>query len=324
MKRTLIYAEQEYLNDAIDLLEAARQIYADESYESYALLINSDRETIEGLKGKFDAIVHVEDEWICADDQRSVSDILASLHREYRFDSILIPATPKGRMLAPRTAIQLKTGLVADITGIQHSEKGLELIRPAYSGRIMAGIVVTGDGPMMMTVRSGIFDYAADPPHAAPLVTREIPLDPKSLSYRSGGIKVLRREKKTVEYDIRESEVLISGGGGVLKSFKALEPLAEALGGQIAASRAVVDKGIVSRTIQVGQSGKTVSPRLYFALGIYGAVQHVAGLKDVDYIISVNINKNAPICSLSDIVVEGDAVPFINKLINKIKKEKKG
>jgi len=98
--------------------------------------------------------------------------------------------------------------------------------------------------------------------------------------------------------------------------------LATLLHGEVSASRAIVDKGIVSRAIQVGQSGKTVSPSLYIALGIHGAIQHIEGLKDVDFIISVNTNKNAPICSISDIVVEGDALTFIHRLVEKIERGK--
>jgi len=112
--------------------------------------------------------------------------------------------------------------------------------------------------------------------------------------------------------------VLVSGGGGVIGQFHHLERLACKLGGQVSASRKIVDHGIAPRSIQVGQSGKRVSPKLYIALGINGAVQHVEGLKQVGSIISVNLDRNAPICSLSDIVVEGDAVTFIEKLVKMI------
>lgn len=108
-------------------------------------------------------------------------------------------------------------------------------------------------------------------------------------------------------------------GGGTARSFHKLESLADVLDGQVSASRKIIDKGIVSRSVQVGQSGKTVRPKLYMALGISGAIQHVEGLKNVENIIAVNTNRSAPICSLSDIVVEGDASEFIDKMVQRIR-----
>jgi electron transfer flavoprotein alpha subunit len=312
MKRTLIYIEPESVQNAVDLLGTVRQIYRDEPYETFALVINGDSSS---LSGKFNVILEVTDENISDFDQIAVADMLVHMHQKYGFSSILIQATQWGRMLAPRVAMMLDTGIVADVTEISHSDEGLELVRPAYSGRIMAGIKIKGDGPVMMTVRPGIFSYAA----TNSVMTRDI--EAEKLTYRNGGIRQLQKKKKTIEYDISDSNILISGGGGISNDFEALEPLAQALGGQVSASRAIVDKGIVSRNFQVGQSGKTVSPGLYIALGINGAIQHVEGLKNVNYIISVNTNKDAPICSLSDIVVEGDAVTFIKELIKKIKME---
>jgi electron transfer flavoprotein alpha subunit len=123
---------------------------------------------------------------------------------------------------------------------------------------------------------------------------------------------------KQQTYDIRESSVLVSGGGGIEKSFAKVERLAQLLGGQASASRKLVDAGIAPRSIQVGQSGKTVNPDLYIALGINGAIQHIEGIKQAKHIISVNINKDAPLSSISDIVVEGDADRFLDLLIRRI------
>ena len=114
--------------------------------------------------------------------------------------------------------------------------------------------------------------------------------------------------------DIRESRILVSGGGGMAGSFDSLKPLAQALGAQVSASRRLVDSGIAPRRIQVGQSGKTVNCELYIAIGIYGAFQHVIGIKKVKYLITVNRNRLAPISSLADIAVEGDTVEFIEKM----------
>ena len=163
----------------------------------------------------------------------------------------------------------------------------------------------------MMSVHSGLFAYQQREEVKSTYTLLE------GLPYRYGAIAVKDTKEKSIPYDITESDVLVSGGAG-FSDVKILENLATLLGGHVSASRAVVDKGLVSRAIQVGQSGKTVSPSLYIALGIHGALQHVEGLKDIPHIISINTNKNAPICSISDIVVEGDALPFVTKLIQKI------
>ena len=312
MSRCLIYLDEKALQDSIDLLEVARQIYAGEPYETTG--ITFDR-TIESVRGAFDKVIQVRHAEIRTFDQMAVTEVMVEMQDIHGFDSILVPATPFGRMLAPRLAMRLKTGLVADVTAISREENELNAIRPAYSGRMLARISYAGAGPVMMSIRPGVFYHDND---ADQSVQTEA-YTPKAV--RNGKIQRLAVKPKEQIYDIRESDVLVSGGGGVIGHFHHLEQLARKLGGQVSASRKIVDQGIASRSIQVGQSGKTVSPKLYIALGINGAVQHVEGLKQVESIISVNINKDAPICSLSDIVVEGDAVTFIEKLVSKIEKQ---
>lgn len=314
MKKCLIFMDPEQIQNSLDLLEVLRRMYASESYESYAVAVNHSYHEAEGL---FDYIIEVDDERIVPYNLKSLTDLMVSIYEHFRFDAIIIPATWCGRMLAPRLAVRLHTGLTADVTEISHTDDGkLELIRPAFSGRLLAGIVNIGTGPVMLSVRQNVFRYTNEEKKQTKVIyfSNELSVE--------GGIKQVKVEEKAKSYDIRESEILISGGGGVSRCFDKLDGLAKALNGQVAASRQIVDKGIASRHIQVGQSGKTVSPKLYMALGIYGAIQHVEGLKNVAHIISVNTNSNAPICSLSDIVVEGDAMIFIEMLLERIQKYK--
>ena len=312
MRRCLIYLDEKLLQDSIDLLEVARQVYEADEYETTGVSIGQEQdETI----GKFDKIVQVPVTRVKTFDPMAVSAVLAELQQTYNFDLILVPASPFGRMLAPRLAMRLKTGLVADVTAISRQGGEIAAIRPAYSGRIMAAIQFVGDGPVMMSVRPGVFRYQIDPEKT----TKKEIFTPGNVS--DGKIHCLAVKKKGQIYDIRESEVLVSGGGGMSGQLHQVEHLASKLGGQMSASRKIVDQGLAPRSIQVGQSGKTVSPRLYIALGINGAVQHVEGLKQVENIISVNINRHAPICSLSDIVVEGDAGLFIEKLVARIEQQ---
>ncbi|MDX5594343.1 electron transfer flavoprotein subunit alpha/FixB family protein [Pseudovibrio sp. SPO723] len=313
MNRALIFIEQNNERLAPELLAVAGQIHGPQPFETYAVVINGD---VGSLVGQFDTVISVEDEALQAHDQMALADVVAGLHAEHQFDSIIVAATAAGKMLAPRVAMKINCGLVADVTEISRENDKLRLVRPAYGGRMMAAIEMQGDGPVMLTVRPGVFRGPGMQQNKATQV-----IEPKGLRYRLGGIRQIKRESKQLSYDIREADVLVSGGGGVARGFELLEPLAKALGGKVAASRAIVDRGLISRSVQVGQSGKTVSPRLYLALGIHGAIQHVVALDEVEYIISVNTNPDAPICSLSDIVVEGDAVIFVEKLLEKIREE---
>lgn len=314
MKKCLIYLDPDHIQNSIDLLEVLRLMYPSEPYESYGVVINH---TFHEAIGLFDYMIQVNDEEIVPYNLRIVTELVTALYEQYGFDTILIPATWGGRMLAPRLAVRLHTGLTADVTDISHTDSGeLEMIRPAFSGRMMAGIVNKGNGPVMMSVRQNVFQYI-----------NENRKDTKTIDFSfqaivNNNIRQISVEEKQKSYDIRESEVLISGGAGVSRGFERLKDLAEALNGQVAASRQIVDKGIAPRSIQVGQSGKTVSPKLYMAIGIYGAIQHVEGLKNVENIISVNTNSNAPICSLSDIVVEDDALVFIDRLLERIRRDR--
>lgn len=315
MKRCLIYLDEACMQNAIDILEVIRQMYPEEGVTTIGLAINH---SFNQAMGAFDQVISVDNRDINTFDQVSISEVILELQEKESYDGLLMPASPFGRMLAPRVAMGLKVGLVADVTAIGHRKGQLEMIRPAFSGRLMAGIASDDRGPIMMSVRQGVFHYTGPRDKK----TEVIPYEPNQVA--QGGICVVGVKEKPVTYDIRESDVLISGGGGVLGDFHKLEVLADHLQGQVSASRRIVDKGKAERSIQVGQSGKTVSPDLYVAIGIYGAIQHVEGLKNVKHVISVNTNKSAPICSLSDIIVEGDGVKFIEKLTAKIERKAKG
>lgn len=312
MKRVLLYVEEEHYDETVGLLDVIMQLYPNQKVAIYALIINPSKDF--SMTGLFDVIFTLQDKKLEYFDQRAITNIFYQLHNQYSFDAILFLATSMGRCLAPAVAMKLNTGIVADVTSISSSNNKISLIRPAYSGKIMAEIEIVGDGPIMMSVRSGIFIYE----EKRKVKTSIIEL--KNLSYSYSKIRVKEVKEKVIPYDIRKSNVLVSGGAGCT-DLEQLKSLADLLNGKVSASRAVVDKGIVSRSIQVGQSGKTVSPSLYFALGIHGALQHIEGLKNVAYIVSVNTNKDAPICSISDIVVEGDAKVFLTKLIKKINTE---
>lgn len=311
MKKCLIYLDAEQMQNSIELLGAACRLYPEEDVVVYGAAVNHDGGEGTGL---FDYILSVQAPGIEPFDAKGLAALLAELHHRFDFDAILIPATWTGRMLAPRLAVRLHAGLTADVTEIRRRDENLELVRPAFSGRLLAGIMAQGEGPVMMSVRQNVFVH--DPNRTRE--TRIIAI--RHAAEAAFGIRQIDVVQKERIYDIRKSDVLISGGGGVGRDFQRLNKLADALDGQIAASRSIVDKGIAPRGIQVGQSGKTVSPKLYLALGIFGAIQHVEGLRNVEHIIAVNTNSSAPICSLSDMVVEGDALEFVDRLTERIQR----
>jgi len=313
MMKICIFQGDSRTGDVIGLLGAARLICGGENFTSFAVTMNR---SCRDLSGFFHHVIPVKEGLVEGYDQRGICEIVEALHGEHRFDVLLIPATPLGRMLAPRLAKRLKTGLVADVTDIRRHGEDIEMIRPAYSGRILAGIVNKGAGPVMMSVRPGVFTR-----EGKGTLETEFHEYARPLSRRTG-LKKLEEKVKARTYDIRDCDVLVSGGGGVRRSFAELRRLADALSGQVSASRKIVDSGIAPRSIQVGQSGKTVNPRLYIALGIDGAIQHVEGLKNIETIISVNTSRMAPLCSLSDIVVEGDALEFIDGLTERIERDR--
>lgn len=309
MKKCLIYVENENAQDAVDLIEAVDHLYGRENAMVFGF---GCLEALKNGEGFFDVLIPGETEKSLEYDVKNITNCMEALHQAYGFDSILIPANYVGRMLAPRLSMRLNTGLTADVTAIESDGDNIELIRPAYSGKLMAAIKNRGGNPLMMSVRQKVFQW--EKPRAAKSEWRGFSFD----TIEEPEIKFIGIEKQEAVEDIRESEVLVAGGGGSAGYFKELKDLAKALNGQVAASRKIVDREIAPRSIQVGQSGKTISPKLYIAIGISGAIQHIEGLKTPDHIIAVNKKSRAPICSIADLVVVGDGKEFIRKLLQRI------
>ena len=309
MFKALILIDNDVVNYSIDLIEVVNRLSGSNEVSIYGLGINLDTE---GIKG-FDSILQVNDPAIQQKDSRVLTDIMEQVHKKYQFDAIIILATDFGRMLAPRLAMRLQVGLVADITDIEVDGEERKLIRPAFSGNMLASIVCD-TSPIMASVHPNVF-HLEKPLKEPEKVTFPIEVVEASTI----DILSITKEKKVV--DIREADVLISAGAGYQSTIDELEEVAELLGGNIAVSKPVVEKNLAPREIQVGQSGKTVSPSLYIALGIYGSMQHVEGLKNVTDIISVNIDEGAPMNYLATVVLIGDAVEFIEKLTRKLHKK---
>lgn len=249
---------------------------------------------------------------------------VADLAAQHRPNIILIGATTIGRDMGPRLAARLKTGLTADCTGLgigtlPESGEVPQLLqtRPAFGGNIMATIVTPRHRPQMATVRPGVMQPLEQPRQELAQVVETRPQISEA-DINTKILEVVQAVKQAV--DITAAEVIVSGGRGLGsgEGFELLQQLADCLGGVVGGSRAAVEAGWISHDHQVGQTGKTVRPRLYIACGISGAIQHLAGMQASDCIIAINKRADAPICKVADYSIEGDLYQIVPLLINGI------
>jgi len=251
--------------------------------------------------------------------------VLSKVTEDYKPEIFLVGATSIGRDLAPRVSARVYTGLTADCTSLEIEEdtKNLLMTRPAFGGNIMATIICPEHRPQMSTVRPGVMK-SLDKDFNRNGSIEKISVD---LNEKDMNVEVIEIVKETKEkINIEEANVLVSGGRGIgdKENFEILFSLAKELGGQVSASRAVVDEGWIDRDYQVGQTGKTVRPNLYIACGISGAIQHLAGMEESDFIVAINKDNSAPIFEIADIGIVGDAkkvIPLLTKELISMKEK---
>jgi electron transfer flavoprotein alpha subunit len=243
-------------------------------------------------------------------------------------EMVLYGATAIGRDLAPRVSARVHTGLTADCTKLEidAETKDLRMTRPAFGGNIMATILCSEHRPQMATVRPGVMQRLNIDENAKEKGEKFARIEkfPVKNLDKSVKVKILEVVKKTAaKMDIQDAKVLVSGGRGMggPENFKILEELAVLFGGTYSSSRAAVDAGWVEKDRQVGQTGKTVRPTVYFACGISGAIQHLAGMEESDIIIAINKDPDAPIFSVADYGVVGDVFKILPLLTQELKKE---
>jgi len=248
--------------------------------------------------------------------------MLARIINEHKPSIVLAGATPVGRSFIPRVAAKLRTGLTADCTSLEidRETKHLLQVRPAFGGNIMATILCPNYRPQMATVRPRVMkkgEYNAD--RTGEII--HVSLD--DIKSRTKVIEFVK-EVSEVSVNLHEAEIIVAAGRGIggEKGYKLLQELAEALGGSVGASRAAVDEGWVPYSHQVGQTGKTVNPKIYIACGISGAVQHLVGMQSSDIIIAINKNPEAPIFNVATYGIVGDLFEIIPLLTRKIREIK--
>ena len=231
--------------------------------------------------------------------------------------SLLFGATSIGRDLAPRLSARLHTGLTADCTKLEIDEDGsLFMTRPAFGGNLMATIICPNSRPQMSTVRPGVMQKLEPDYNRAGTVVNE------TIAWNEAkfAVKLVEEVKETQSVDkIEDAKLLVSCGRG-LKNVEPAFELAKKLGGTVSSSRALVDAGILEQARQVGQTGKTVRPQAYMAFGISGAIQHLAGMEESEFIVAINTDKSAPIFKVANLGIVADAAATmkeLNKLLEK-------
>lgn len=275
-----------------------------------------------------DLIAYEADTVLCIDAPELVyyitepyAQAVTKVVQEYKPAILLLGATTIGRDLGPRLSARLETGLTADCTGLDISEEGdLMMTRPAFGGNLMATILCKEHRPQMSTVRPGVMRMGKkDDARTGNVENVKVTFDRSKFKVRI--LETVKEQKNLI--DITEAKVLVSGGRGVgnTEGFKLLEKLAGVIGAEVSSSRAMVDAGVMPHNRQVGQTGKTVRPDVYFALGISGAIQHLAGMEESDFIIAINKDKYAPIFNVADLGIVGDVSKIVPLLTEKLRRQ---
>jgi electron transfer flavoprotein alpha subunit len=339
-KGVFVFAQQvdnEVCGIAYELLGKAKELAQPLNTQVTAVLIGSDVKNLVDSLAEYgaDRVIVVDDPELKEYRTEPYAHALSSVINEYKPEIVLVGATAIGRDLGPTVSARVATGLTADCTvleigdfplvaipGKESEQKHNQLLmtRPAFGGNTIATIACPNNRPQMATVRPGVMQKLEK---VAGRKAEVINFNPE-IKPNNRFVEILNVVKNvTSTVDIMDAKILVSGGRGVgsAENFKLLDDLAEVLNGTVSCSRAVVDSGWKPKDLQVGQTGKTVRPALYFAIGISGAIQHVAGMEESDIIVAINKDENAPIFDVADYGVVGDLNKIVPELTKKIKAE---
>lgn len=335
-KGVYVFAQQvdnEISGIALELLGKGKELAAKLETEVTAVLIGYNVKNLADKLAEYgaDKVILVDDPELETYRTEPYAHALASVIEKYKPEIVLVGATAIGRDLGPTVSARVQTGLTADCTvleigdfplvaipGQEQKHNQLLMTRPAFGGNTIATIACPDNRPQMATVRPGVMQKIAPIAGAKAVIEEYNPGFTPNNKYVT--IKeVVKAVSDTV--DIMDAKILVSGGRGVgsAENFKILEDLAEVLGGTVSCSRAVVDNGWKPKDLQVGQTGKTVRPQIYFAIGISGAIQHVAGMEESDLIVAINKDETAPIFDVADYGIVGDLNKIVPKLTEALK-----
>lgn len=329
-KGVWVFAEQrdgELQKVALELLGKGREIADKLGVELTALLLgHKNIEEMTKELGAFgaDKVLVCDNELLTHYSTDGYTKVINEVVNAKKPEILFIGASFIGRDLGPRVAGRLSTGLTADCTSldVDPENNNLLMTRPAFGGNLMATIVCGDHRPQMSTVRPGVFEKLAKDENRT-FQVEKFDVELSASDIRTETIEVVKSVKEMV--DITEADIVVSGGRGVgcKENFALLQELADVMGGTLAGSRAAVDNGWVEKAVQVGQTGKTVRPTIYIACGISGAIQHLAGMQDSNYIIAINKDSDAPIMKAADVALVGDFAKVIPEMIAQYKEMNK-
>ncbi len=338
-KDVYVFAQQvdnQISSIAFELLGKAKELAGVLNEKVVAVLIGSGVKDLADSLAEYgaDKVIVVDDPELKEYRTEPYAHALSSVINEFKPEIMLVGATAIGRDLGPTVSARVATGLTADCTsldigdfplvavpGKEQKHNQLLMTRPAFGGNTIATIACPDNRPQMATVRPGVMQKI-DPIKGAKAEVVEFnpgfTPDNRYVTIK----EIVKAVSDTV--DIMDAKILVSGGRGVgsPENFKILEDLAAAVGGEVSCSRAVVDSGWKPKDLQVGQTGKTVRPHVYFAIGISGAIQHVAGMEESDIIVAINKDEDAPIFDVADYGIVGDLNKIVPQLTAAIKAEK--
>lgn len=330
-----VFAEQhrgQLADVPLELLGKARTL-ADRLGVQLAAVLLGDK--VEGLTKRLisygaDKVILAEHPLLAQYQTNSYAKVVCELIRRYQPQIVLYGATVTGRDLAPRIASDLKAGLTADCTDLQIGDHKpanedrvyknlLFQIRPAFGGNIIATIINYQRWPQMATVREGVMRMAdPDPNRKGKVIRYQVDLGPQDLS-----LEILQEHQEPRRVNLKAARIIVAGGAGVgsRENFRLIWDLANCLGGAPAGSRAAVDLGFIDHQYQVGQTGTTVRPALYIAIGISGAIQHRAGMEESQKIVAINKDPDAPIFSIAHYKIVADLNDVVPRLIKALKEK---
>ena len=324
-KNVYVFVEQRegvIQNVGLELLGKARELADALNEKVYAMLLGHDLTTQaqECIAYGADTVLRVDAPELATYVTEPYAQAIYQIIRDNKPSIVLIGATTIGRDLGPRLSARVETGLTADCTGLEISEdRDLLMTRPAFGGNLMATIICKEHRPQMSTVRPGVMRMGQRDENRKGTI-EDVKINFDKSKFRVRFLETVKQSKNLV--DITEAHVLISGGRGVgnAEGFDMLRAMANTIGAEVSASRAMVDAGVLGHERQVGQTGKTVRPDLYFAMGISGAIQHLAGMEESEYIIAINKDKFAPIFNVADLGIVGDVRKIVPLLTEKLKR----
>ena len=324
-KNVYVFVEQRegvIQNVGLELLGKARELADALNEKVYAMLLGHDLTTQaqECIAYGADTVLREDAPELATYVTEPYAQAIYQIIRDNKPSIVLIGATTIGRDLGPRLSARVETGLTADCTGLEISEeRDLLMTRPAFGGNLMATIICKEHRPQMSTVRPGVMRMGQRDENRKGTI-EDVKINFDKSKFRVRVLETVKQTKNLV--DITEAHVLISGGRGVgnAEGFDMLRAMANTIGAEVSASRAMVDAGVLGHERQVGQTGKTVRPDLYFAMGISGAIQHLAGMEESEYIIAINKDKFAPIFNVADLGIVGDVRKIVPLLTEKLKR----